>query len=186
MIMDYLKYILKAGTTAKIMATKPAVALVAIPAAALPLFSIPQKAVLLLGALFVADFITGIGASWSEFKKEKQDLPVVPAHYLIQSAKLRLSAVKFITYALGIICAWGLEWVFVLESFNVHLSSQKLSLTSIVTAFFCTIEFYSILFENIKRMGFDLLLKIKEISRAGWDVFNTLKNNNDPETNKPL
>lgn len=135
-----------------------------------------QKAAALLGLFFILDFITGILASWIEHTKSDS---TTKKGYVIQSAKLRLSAVKFICYALGILCAWGIEMVFVLKRIPTgSISTQNLTFTTMVIAFFCVIEFYSIFFENIKRMGFDIIQKVKKISSEGWKLFKTLKNEN--------
>lgn len=138
-----------------------------------------QKACILLGFFFVLDFITGILASWVEFKKV---LPLVPSsgkRYVISSTKLRLSGVKFITYAFGIICAWGIEVVFVLREIPTgKITTHDLTFTTIVIAFFCAIEFYSIFFENIKRMGFDIIHKVKTIVKSGWNLYKDVKDEN--------
>lgn len=136
-----------------------------------------QKAVMLLGLFFILDFITGILASWAEFMKTNSNSE---KRYLIQSSKLRLSAVKFICYALGILCAWGIEIVFVIKKIpSGSISTQNLTFTTVVIAFFCAIEFYSIFFENIKRMGFDIILKVKKISSESWKLYKTIKNENN-------
>lgn len=136
-----------------------------------------QKAVILLGLFFILDFITGILASWVEFMKTNSNSE---KRYLIQSSKLRLSAVKFICYALGILCAWGIEIVFVIKKIpSGSISTQNLTFTTVVIAFFCAIEFYSIFFENIKRMGFDIILKVKKISSESWKLYKTIKNENN-------
>lgn len=136
-----------------------------------------QKAVMLLGLFFILDFITGILASWAKFIKTNSNSE---KRYLIQSSKLRLSAVKFICYALGILCAWGIEIVFVIKKIpSGSISTQNLTFTTVVIAFFCAIEFYSIFFENIKRMGFDIILKVKKISSESWKLYKTIKNENN-------
>lgn len=136
-----------------------------------------QKAVILLGIFFILDFITGILASWIEVKKTNS---TAGKKYVIQSSKLRLSAVKFICYALGILCAWGIEIVFVIKKVpSGSISTQNLTFTTVVIAFFCVIEFYSIFFENIKRMGFDVIQKVKKISSEAWKLYKTIKNENN-------
>lgn len=144
---------------------------------AFPILTTSQKAALLLGIFFILDFITGILASWIEFRKTNSG---TGKKYVIQSSKLRLSAVKFICYALGILCAWGIEIVFVIKKIpSGSISTQNLTFTTVVIAFFCVIEFYSIFFENIKRMGFDVIQKVKKISSEGWKLYKTIKNENN-------
>ncbi|RWW99718.1 phage holin family protein [Flavobacterium cerinum] len=156
------------------MLNKP---LILFPCIPILVLTTSQKAVILLGLFFILDFITGILASWIEFKKTNS---ASEKRYLIQSSKLRLSAVKFICYALGILCAWGIEIVFVIKKIpSGSISTQNLTFTTVVIAFFCAIEFYSIFFENIKRMGFDILLKIQKISSESWKLYKTIKNENN-------
>jgi len=142
----------------------------------IPLISTPLKALILLGILFVFDFITGIGASYVEFHKIKLLDSTAPKHYILTSSKLRLSVVKFITYGLAILIAFGIEWAFVNGEFKLHDNIQTITLTTFVTAFCSIIEIYSIFFENVKRMGFDIIQKIKTISKEGWRLYKTLKN----------
>jgi phage-related holin len=159
------------------MLRKPLTLFTSLPLIVFPSLTTSQKAVILLGIFFILDFITGILASWIEVKKTNS---TTRKKYVIQSSKLRLSAVKFICYALGILCAWGIEIVFVIKKVpSGSISTQNLTFTTVVIAFFCVIEFYSIFFENIKRMGFDVIQKVKKISSEAWKLYKTIKNENN-------
>jgi phage-related holin len=141
----------------------------------LPGLSTAQQTLLLLAILFVFDFITGVIASWIEYKKGLSEPATISSHFFT-SEKMRTSGVKFITYGLGIITAYILESIFLIKEFEPsHLTTQKLTLTTIVTLFFCIVESYSIFFENIKRMGFDLLQKTRSIIREGWRIYKEIK-----------
>jgi len=178
----YMRYPVKIFATLKVILSKPAGAATAVPVVAImPVLTTPQKALILLGCLFVADFITGILASWVEFKKSLPVLPGSGKRYVIQSAKLKLSGVKFIIYGLGSLIAAGIEWVFIAQEFEPHKALKKLTLTAIVIGFFCVIEIYSIVFENFKRMGFDVIQEIKKIFKSGRDIYKTV-NNDKTET----
>jgi phage-related holin len=172
-LKDYSKYFIKFGITIKAMFTKPLPLLACMPVMYMPVFTTEQKALILLGCLFIIDFATGIMASWSEFQKV---LPENRKDYLIESDKLRLSAVKFITYAFTALMAWGIEKVFIIGEFEPHSKLQKMTFTTIVVAFCCAIEIYSIVFENFKRMGFDIIKKVKKIASSGWGVYKSIKN----------
>lgn len=178
----YPKYFSKIALTIKTLTAKPVGKAILIPVVAAPVYTITEKTLILLAALFVMDFITGVMASYVEFKKA---LPVTPGagkRYVFSSAKMRLSAVKFVTYAMGVICAYGIESIFLIKEFDPgHLTTQKLTLTTIVTLFFCVIEAYSIFFENIKRMGYDIIQKVKNISSTGWGVYKAVKGENKNE-----
>lgn len=179
----FIKYLAKIGAFAKSFITKPWLIIIGSPAFVMPVLTTPQKAILLLAAFFIADFITGIIASWIEFRKIKPIVPGSGKRYVIQSSKLRMSAVKFICYALGILCAWGIETVFVIKEIPAgHISTENLTITTIVIAFFCLIEFYSIFFENVKRMGFDIIQNVKKISSEGHKLYKNIKG----ETNENI
>jgi len=141
-------------------------------------FSTFQYTLILLGVLFVADFATGIMASYFEFKKAKQVTPE-DGGLFIQSQKLRLSGAKLISYGLGIIVAYWIEFIFINGDFKISNSIKNLTLSTIVAMFFCSIEIYSIFFENFKRMGFDLLAKFKKIFSTGVEIVDTIKNTNE-------
>ncbi len=170
----------KTGMYLKEMFSKPSGYILTLGFVALSEMTTTQKTLLLLAALFVFDFITGVWASYVEFKKS---LPVTPGagkRYVFSSAKMRLSAVKFITYGMGVIVSFFVESIFVIQEFEPsHISTQKLTLTTVVTLFFCSIEFYSIFFENIKRIGFDIIQKVKSIFKDGWGLYKSVKNEKD-------
>lgn len=173
----FLKYLAKLGVTVKALFSKPIAFVACFPVLTLPVFTTPQKALILLGGLFVLDFITGIWGNWIEFKR---DWPIDPVtgkrERLIKSDKLRLSAVKFGTYCIMILGAYGIEWVFSPGEFEPHSRLQKMTLTTIVIAFCCFIELYSIVFENLKRMGFDVVQRVKNIAASGWTLYKSIKN----------
>lgn len=96
---------------------------------------------------------------------------------MIESAKLRLTAVKFTCYAMGVLGAWGIETVFLIQKIpSGYISTENMTFTTIVVGFFCAIEIYSIFFENIKRMGFDIVQKIKNIASVSWKLYKIIKN----------
>lgn len=135
------------------------------------------KAAYVLMGLFVLDFITGVWASWAEFQRS---IPVTPGsgkRYVVQSGLLQLTAVKFVVYGLTILVALALEWAFIApgKEFEPHESLNKMTLTTFWILFLCIIEVYSIVFENIKRIGFDVIQTIKKIAKNGWDIYKTVK-----------
>ncbi|MCO6147534.1 phage holin family protein [Flavobacterium sp. NRK1] len=179
----FFNHLIKPFITAKIVLNKPDSFTYFLPAIVIPVLTTPQKAIILLGLFFTLDFITGICASYIEFKKNILPLPGSEKQYVLQSAKLRLSVIKFITYGLAIIIAYAIEWTFIIGEFEPHSKLQKMTLTTFVIAFCCTIEIYSIFFENIKRMGFDIIQKVKNISKEGWKLYKTITNDNNNTSN---
>ncbi|MHA3787446.1 phage holin family protein [Flavobacterium hauense] len=143
---------------------------------ALPLFTTPQQASLLLLLCLFSDLITGLLASWIEFKNNTL-ITNTEKRYFIESKKLRLTAVKFTTYAMGILGAWGIEIIFFTKKISLdYIITKDLTLTTFVIGYCCMVEMYSIFFENIKRMGFDIIQKTKTMISEVWKLYKTIKN----------
>jgi len=165
----YTKYFFKFGINLKTMASSPAGVISGSTIVAVSVLTSIQKALLLLLLFFILDFITGIIASWKIKKEEEKVDPTLKAKALISSDKLKLSAVKAFTYASAILGVWGIEKVFFIKTFKFdNVSTEDLTVTLIFTGFCCAIEFYSIVFENFKKMGFD-------ISKRFLRVVNSIK-----------
>jgi hypothetical protein len=133
-----------------------------------------QWSLVFLAGAFLIDFITGILASWNEYRNSDQKIKV----YFIESNKLRKSLSKAITYMSVIAFVYFFEMIFFIKSFTFSFSNKELTVT-LITIFACVvIEFFSIL-ENSKRSGYDILGKIKEIAKNGWSIFNLIKTGKD-------
>lgn len=146
------------------MLTKPVGIAILVPTVGIALLSNTQKGLLILLGLFILDLITGIYASWIEKKRNEKTNPALKNESLISSEKLRLSGVKLFTYSSSTLSVFGIEKLFIIKSFKLeNISSQDLTITVCVIAFFCAIEFYSVFFENFKRAGFDLVEKFNTI-----------------------
>lgn len=152
------------------MLSHPAGIFLLVGSIALTTLSTVQLSLIFLFIAFVADFLTGVLASWIEWKNEKLKLTA----YLIESKKLRKSVGKAITYMAAISFTYGLELLFFIKSFNVAVSDKKITITLVAVGVCIAIEFFSIL-ENGKRSGFDLLDKIKTTAKNVWNVINTVK-----------
>ncbi|MDN3665609.1 phage holin family protein [Algibacter miyuki] len=139
-----------------------------IPIGAVALVVNLKSAIHLLIALMIFDFITGIGASWSNKKKAEKADPTLEKKQLISSEKLKLSGVKMLLYGSTIWLAYKIEELFLIKTFTLDFSEKELTLTIGVIAFWCMVELFSIIFENFKAMGFDVL---KIVSK----IFNTYK-----------
>lgn len=125
---------------------------------------------LLLGLLF-ADYITGVLASWVEWKKEKKEEKFRTKGFT--SEKTRMSIVKIVTYLLFIILSWCLEMIFRIKPFELSWIDHEVTLTFIAMAISCAIEFYSIFFENLPRAGFSIWGMLKKIANKAKEVKNT-------------
>jgi phage-related holin len=168
----YTKYFLKLGISLKTMASSPAAGVATGSVIVVSAMTNTQKAVYLLVAFYVLDFITGILASWKEKIEAEKTNPSLKEKNLISSEKLKLSGVKAFTYASAILAVWGIEKVFIIRSFKLsHISNEDMTLTLIFIGFCCAIEFYSIFFENFKRAGFDIK---KNFSKVMTEVKKTI------------
>lgn len=163
----YSKSFIKLGISLKSISTSPAATITSGTIIVTTYFSTVQKALLLLLLFFILDFITGIIASYKEKKQKEKENPKLKEQTLISSEKLKLSAVKAFTYASSILGVWGIERVFFIKTFKFeNVSTEDLTVTLIFVGFCCAIEFYSIVFENFKRMGFDIASKFFKVVKG--------------------
>ena len=163
----YSKSFIKLGISLKSISTSPAATITSGTIIVTTYFSTVQKALLLLLLFFILDFITGIIASYKEKKQKEKKNPKLKEQTLISSEKLKLSAVKAFTYASSILGVWGIERVFFIKTFKFeNVSTEDLTVTLIFVGFCCSIEFYSIVFENFKRMGFDIASKFFKVVKG--------------------
>jgi hypothetical protein len=137
-----------------------------------------QMSLLFLFISFIFDFLTGIYASWVEWKNKKIQITT----YLIESKKLRKSVGKAIAYMAAIGFTYGFELVFFIKSFKISASGANLTITLIAVGVCVAIEFFSVL-ENMKRSGFDLIGKAKKGFSQLWDLFRTAKGDIDTNEN---
>lgn len=142
------------------------------------MLSTVQLSLLFLFISFIFDFLTGIYASWVEWKNKKIEITT----YLIESKKLRKSVGKAIAYMAAIGFTYGFEIVFFIKSFKVSASGANLTITLVAIGVCIAIEFFSVL-ENMKRSGFDLIGKAKKGFSQFWDLFRTAKGDIDNEEN---
>jgi hypothetical protein len=162
-------------------------------------------AILLLSLLMGLDMISGIMASYIEEKKEIKPLILISRNkmlndflyflntgiiykirvfinkfiFVISSKKLKLLAVKILLYFGSILMVYLIETVFLIKKFNLSFSELKISLTISTIFFFCIIEFWSIFFENFKRMGIDLKKIILKFLKGIISIKNEVNNIKD-------
>lgn len=134
-----------------------------------------QWSLVFLFISFILDFISGIYASWVEWKNlQKPKLKT----YLIESSKLRKSLTKAVGYMFFIAFVYGFECLFFIKSFKLSVSELELTITLVAIGVCVAIEFFSIL-ENFKRSGYDILGKIRETANSFWNVFKSVKGENN-------
>ena len=147
--------------------------------------------------VYTIDFITGILASYHEnFKKEKEkpsyqrieeSNPFVKILFKIEffisnisSQKLRKSLIKAVGYTLFILLFFTVQHIFKIKTWTFDsFSHLEWNLTLAAQAGCIAAEIWSILFENLKRMGFDLVKMVTGMSKTYKDVRKQMKEDTD-------
>lgn len=175
-ITTYLTYLAKPFIGAKVLFTTPKGLTIVLPTiAGLATLSNENKAWYFLFVVFAVDFATGIFASYYENLLEEKKKPSyqkiadssIGIKFLfklqffisnISSEKLRKSVIKAIGYALFILLAYAIQHLFGIKTWKFDsFSHVEWSLTLLAQAICIGFEIWSILFENFKRMGLDLI-----------------------------
>lgn len=167
-------YFLRMYDSAHTLFTTPLGISLTIPIVSSVATSSKSFAIYSLGLLMLFDFITGIGASYVEKKELEKTNPELKNENLISSKKLKLSLLKIIIYFGGILCAHGLETTFYFKPFEFSMLEKPVSISLLAIGFCCAIEFYSIFFENFKRMGIDILGILKKMVGTGKEIKETI------------
>lgn len=169
----YIKYFAKLGVSLKTMTSSPITGITAGTIVAASTMTSTEKAIYLLIIFYIFDFITGILASWREKREAEKTKPELKEEDLISSEKLKLSGIKAFTYSSAILAVWAIEKVFIIKSFKFDvISDQHMTITLIFIGFCCSVEFYSIFFENFKRAGFDIKKKFFTVVGAVKKMIN--------------
>lgn len=143
-----------------------------------------KSIVYLLLGLMVIDFITGISASYYERKSKLKtfkdsgdeiEYAILKSENLISSEKLKMSGVKFALYGVTSLVAHAIQNIFLIKNFNLNFTELDFTITIVVISFWCIVEFYSIVFENFKKMGFDVV-------KIALNIFNKYKSTKDEVT----
>ena len=132
-----------------------------IPILAVPFVIKTEYTILLLLCLMVVDFATGVLASNEKRKRYLKTDEALKGKFTISSGNLKKSGVKFLLYFTTIITAFFMEKIFFIKSFSFDFSEAELRITIIVIGFWVCVEVYSIVFENIRELGFDLYGYVK-------------------------
>lgn len=134
-----------------------------------------KKGIMLLVIFMTGDFVTGIAASSSRRKKAIEIDPKLKEQRLVSSKKLKGSGKKFLLYGGTVLIAFLIQDVFKLKQFNIPISHLNFSFTMGVLFFWCSVEIYSIVFENLKELGVD----VKELFKKIVSVFTEIKQEKD-------
>lgn len=193
---SYISYLSKPLIAAKkIITTKNGAIAGASTMALVARLHLEKQALLLLAGLILIDFVTGLLVSFKISKEEakkngqyatkettKQKLfgrilfKIKFYHDVIESGRLRLSLLKVTMYMFFIIGAKTIQMMFKIKPFEFSWSEVQWTITTITIAVCAAIEVKSIVFENIKKLGYDFLDKV-------FSLFKTYKEIKD-EINK--
>ena len=158
--------------------------IIVIPALGIIELSNIQMSLALFFVLLFFDFLTGVLASYTEWKKlEKKTKFFKDRKDGFTSEKWRLSLVKTITYLALILLVHLIEKTFQIKPFELQYTEIKLvTITLIAIAISCGIEFYSIFFENLPRAGFSIEDKCTKVFDKVKSIFTKVKNFKDEKT----
>jgi len=136
--------------------------------------------IFLLLILFAVDFITGVLASYIQFKKSNKDGKFFSdKEDGFTSGRWRLTFVKAITYFLLIILTKVVEDVFKIKGFNFSWTDHKVTISLLSIAFSCACEFYSIFWENLPKAGFSIWEMFKKITGTAKEAVSEIKSIKD-------
>ena len=136
---------------------------------ALPIAAIsPQvdfySVVSLLFWLFVIDFITGLLASYFEWKKEvKKGENFFGSESGYSSDKFKKCFIKGAVYGGFPIIVLRFQQAFMIKKFSVnYISEAQIDITTAILLLFCANEVVSIFWENLPKCGLNLPKSIKD------------------------
>ena len=164
----YLHYLAKPFIIIQEVVTTPKGIAFAIPTlGTISLLGTQRLAVAFLVIAYIVDFITGVVASFIErLKEEKKEQQVESFTWKekvvyffdnISSDQMKRSIVKGIAYSVFIMCSYGIQFIFKIKPFTFSFSELAWDLPLVAVAGAIVIELWSILLENFKRMGFDII-----------------------------
>lgn len=182
----YLTYILKPFIAIKYLFATPKGLSIAIPTmASVAIISNETRAWYFLFVVFGIDFITGIAASYylnfkengkteeyfnilklKGFKKELYLFFYKLRYFIdnVSSEKLRKSIVKAVGYTFFILGSYFIQNIFGIKTWEFEtISHLTWSLTLFAQAICIGIEIWSILFENFKKLGFDIVKVFRQV-----------------------
>ncbi len=141
-----------------------------------PILSTKQHIGLMLVFLIIVDFLTGLAVSRKKKKAAEKLDPNLKTKNLFKSKIFKdKTGVKLLLYSLTIFVTYWAEYILKIRTFNISISKIDLNGTLIILLVWITVELYSIIFENIKDLGFDVMIVIKKIITAFKSVKKEIK-----------
>ncbi|WP_133509785.1 hypothetical protein [Flavobacterium chryseum] len=176
-------------TAKKLTTTTKGVAISAPALVLLSNFHIEKQVLLFLSALIIVDFVTGILVSFKIAKDEAKKkgkfatkettqhgffarlLFKIKFYYnVIESGRLRLSLLKMTMYMFAIIGAKTIQSMFKIKPFGFSFSDAEWTITIVIMCICCIFEIHSIVIENAKGLGYDLIDKVFSVFKSYKDI----------------
>ena len=161
-----LAFALPKFTLLSIFIKKPALLIASVPAIVAGSMVVSYKGVWLIFVCFmVADLLTGLAASFCEWKKsDHQDRWFFGKGEGFSSDKAKKMGIKLVVYLLVPKLIVNLQTTLMLKNLKYsRISDAEFELATCVVLFFCAIEGFSIFHENLPKCGFDLWKTVKKI-----------------------
>jgi len=161
-----LAFALPKFTLLSILLKKPFLLLASVPMVAVVSQVVSYEDVwYFLKWFFVADLISGLAASYCEWRKsDHKDRWFFGKGEGFSSNKAKMFGVKLIVYLNVPDMLIKLQKTLLLKTFKYSpISDAEFELATIVVLIFCAIEGFSIFHENLPKCGFDLWKTIKKI-----------------------
>ena len=153
----FAPYIKKIALVWQAVFSKKGLVLIAPTLIMMPVLSLKQHIGLFLGALMLFDFATGILVS-KKLKEEAEKInPELKKEHLISSEGLKRTGVKFLLYFSTTMIALWSEKVLHIKTFHFDFAEIEFTITVVIMLWWITVETYSIVFENFKKLGFDVI-----------------------------
>lgn len=170
-------YVFKTATLIKSAFYHPLSVSVTLPIVTFTLLSKVQLGLFLLCFCVFIDFITGLWASYEEkLKKAKEEGIIIKSKFkflfieVLESEKIRYTILKALVYASFILVIYVGEKIFFIQLEKDTEAVDKVFYTLLVIGILCAVEMYSAIFENAKKIGFDLELKLNNFFNWFIDI----------------
>jgi phage-related holin len=156
---------------------KPVAILGTIPVVALTPVVNLYDVIWILVWLFLADFISGITASYFEWKKQAPE----GKYFFGQSQgfssdKFKKCFVKGIVYAGFPVIVLKFQQTFMLKNISMKsLTDSQIDITTVFILLFCANEIFSIFWENLPKCGLNIPKGIKNLFVGVKDITNETK-----------
>ncbi|WP_372744296.1 phage holin family protein [Lutibacter sp.] len=160
-------------------ATKKGLFIIPTIAISLPVLSTKQHVGLMLAILMIVDFATGFAVSKKNKKEAEKLKPELKTENTFSSETFKVkTGIKLFLYMSTIFIAYWAENVLKINPFNFSFSTLEFTITIVIMCIWMIVEMYSIFFENVKKLGFDILGSFGKIKRIWSELKKPIQDEN--------